>query len=142
MPRVRIQMTGHRSDGFTEETVEETYPALLTEDGEKTILHYVMNSGNERIRCEMTMMPSRLTIQNRGAVESCLKLEPGLIGISRYRTPYGSFPIETETEKLEVVKTGHGVFAEVAYSLLSDRTLINKSCLRITVTPEEEASSV
>ncbi|MBR1813451.1 MAG: DUF1934 domain-containing protein [Lachnospiraceae bacterium] len=137
MVKVQLQLEGHRSDGYTEDTVQETYPALMTENGDKSVLHYVMNSSEDEVRCRMTISPARLTIENHGAVESYLKLEPGVTAISSYKTPYGNFPIETATDKLEVIKTGHTIAAKVHYSLFSEGHLINQSQLRIIVTPEE-----
>lgn len=97
--RIPVTLSIHTSsDDEPEIEQTETYAAQLYDNGLRKILVYeepVLDEGN--IKCSIILTPSEVKIIRHGVVEMNQAYKEGQAVAGAYRTPYGTFHLETLT---------------------------------------------
>ncbi len=134
MRRVNLRIVSEQSDGYTTDQVDESYDAVLTDLPNGASIRYQrLADHGEKVHCRLFIGEEGIEISNRGPINSLLTFEPGIRHRSVYETPFGKFPIETETKALKIERIDDEIRAEVVYQLYSDGKILTTHDMKITV---------
>ena len=132
---VLLTVKGRQSCAGESDETELTTEGLLEETAEGWRLTYRETelTGLAGSTTCFTIAPGRVTLRRSGAVQSLMIFEEGERRAFRYATAYGSFAMETETERIRWHMSARGGLVELRYRLRAEGQidLDSRACLQV-----------
>ena len=118
--RIRIRSSQTPLESGTEENEMELF--AFGKYYRKNDRHYLfyeeLIEGTDRMTSNrVTIMPGRMELLRRGAVNTVMTFEPGRMVRENYHTPYGALSMGVDTQKLRIQEKEDGLEAEAEYLL-------------------------
>lgn len=134
---VQITICSTQHD-ISDETTETVYCGNYRFIGGKHIISYdeyyeedgsVPSKSTNLLKIEKDM----LQITKRGTIQSQMLFRTGKKYNDIYRTPFGSFDMEIQTEQLDISENDNQILATIRYTLAFNHAPVSKCTIQITI---------
>lgn len=128
-----IQGLHKDSDGENGSISQEVAAQYYEKDGVHYLFYQEEQESSEASRSRIKFKPGRLELVRQGAVAARMVFEEQKSHRADYRTPYGTIPIDVDTEKIAVEKKEGEIRVTVEYGLETEGRRFSDSRLVLCI---------
>ncbi len=130
--KCNITLSSKQALGPQTETTTEEYTGAYIDRGTKRYLSYKRQTEEGYIDCLLSYGANRLTMTQKGAVNSKMEFAPGRSTTNLYDTPAGTLELTVYTRHMIIDHTGDMIKITLDYDLIAGGEPIN-TIIDITV---------
>lgn len=104
---------------------------LSDEHGQLTITFDESESGMDNTQSVIVVTDGLLTLHRTGDYDSCLIFERGRDMPVSIRSPFGSMELRLQTRRLDIVRNGDGVVADIEYNFCAGEQIAMRNGLHL-----------
>ena len=123
----KIKLHSKQQMGADQEITEETYSGSYIDRGDKKYISYKRQSEEGEIDCLISFNHRSMTMNQKGALNSKLLLEPGKKTDNAYSTPVGTLSLQIFTRHYQVVESKNEVKLIIDYDIVTGTEPISTS---------------
>ena len=136
--KVNLSISGKQPDITDGDEIKLVTDASYSYINNRHFVKYEeIHEGSVKIKTLIKFDKNSFEISKCGAVNTNMVFEIGKIHKGTYRTPFGEFFTEIETEALEVTKDDEGITVYIRYELFLDGSRISKCHLNMKIWEEK-----